>query len=122
MITKNTILNGSLSVVENTIAKADVWFENDNTSFSQKDNFVNFLVKDGDKSFEFSISADIEASCSLQNSGGDGRITQNFNEVVDEDVNVKIYDLYSDVDVDFDLNDKEVNAKIVNIILKTLYN
>src|ERR1035437_3187877 len=112
--TYNILTSDSLKVVEHSIANTELWFTDDRKSFGQDAEFAALSMVLGDKKVEFTVDVAIDATCRTKNSGGDGRITPDFDDVENVKVAITITNPFSeDADIDFDLNDKEVSARIV---------
>lgn len=116
IITKQDILNSNISVIECGIRHTEYWFEDNNTSYNDKDFVILSLEKDGQK-VEFNIDVEVNGSCRFVTSKGDGYYTPDFTDMEDFEFETEISEPYSeDADIEFDINDKEVNLVLTKLI------
>ena len=115
-ITKQDIINSNITIIECGIKHSEYWFEDNNTSFNDKDFIILSLIKDGQK-IEFSIDVEVNGSCRFVTSKGDGYYTPDFTDMEDFEFEVELSEPYSeDADIEFDIDDKEINSVLTKLV------
>ena len=126
-ITSQDIINSdNITVIESSLPLSKHWLENGGvtgvnsvleSSLLVSDEYVTFELEIAGTKVQFNVQADLEASCTYINSGGDGYINESYDEVDEVDYTVDISTPYcDDADITFDINDTEVQAILINLI------
>lgn len=117
-ITSQNIINSNnITIIESSLPLSKHWFENGESSLLTSDEYVTFELEIDGTKVQFNVQADLEASCTYANSGGDGYINESYDEVDEVDYTIDISTPYcDDADIAFDVNDTEVQTVLINLI------